>query len=59
MNLFVYFGRPGSLLLRGLCATCVEQGTLVVVHERLTAVASRCRTWALGAVALAGVAPGL
>ena len=55
----MYYGRPGSLLLRGLCATCVEQGTLVVVHERLTAVASRCRTWALGAVALAGVAPGL
>ena len=40
-NEFVYFGRPGSLLLRGLCATCVEQGTVVAVHERLTAVASR------------------
>ena len=56
--LFIYCC-SGFPLLFGLFFSCSEWGLLSsVVHELLTAMASRCRPWALGTQTSAVAAPG-
>ena len=49
INLFLYFGRAGSLLLCGLFSSCGEQGLLSCgVHVSHVSGFSCCRAQALG-----------